>query len=74
MTWYLCLLNNLSCVLVINGAAVLGVLLAVLFIYFTTLNSLLNSKGYRGYFPLYLLHSLNIFFYKGNVKPFGILP
>lgn len=42
----LCLLDILSCVSVIRGAVMLGVSLAVLFIYFTTLNSLLNSKGF----------------------------
>lgn len=41
-----CLLSILSCVLVIRGTVVLGVSLALLFMYFTTLNSLLDSKGF----------------------------
>lgn len=40
----LCLLDILSCVLVFHGAVVLGVSLALLFIYFTTLSSLLSSR------------------------------
>lgn len=57
------LLDIPSCVLVIRGAVLLGVSLAVLLIYFTTPNSLLDSKGFiMAIFSLYLLHSLNLVF------------
>lgn len=57
------LLDIPSCVLVIRGSVVLGVSPAVLFIYFTTLNSLLDSKDFiMAIFSLYLLHSLNLVF------------